>query len=141
MANQLTKVVMQNILKKSGKDKGNTEGPTSNNLSKKEEKILLNVMYKNVKKKGNKDINRVTLEDLTRKNNLARKDKDYGKTKKSNTMLTLKDLASKANNQSNKTEVKNDYKNREKLKVKKSSLNSYIPKVSLNSIGKNNSLK
>jgi len=141
MANQLTKVVMQNILKKSGKDKGNTEGSTSNNLSKKEEKILLNVMYKNVKKKGNKDINRVTLEDLTRKNNLARKDKDYGKTKKSNTMLTLKDLASKANNQSNKTEVKNDYKNREKLKVKKSSLNSYIPKVSLNSIGKNNSLK
>ncbi len=172
MANPLAKVIMNNIAQNSKKVDTRSSSVKSSysisGLDQKEEQLLLNVMNKNAGKtvensKGlgtlhssakpaeynNKrnSFDKVKLEDLVNGN--IKTSNNNETTKKSNTMLTLNELADKVK-KSNHSEldnreypVKQNNVNNKDVYVKTGVINNleaYIPKVSLDSIGKKGSL-
>lgn len=95
MVNSLTNVILNNILEKSGKKNEvslNAYSSTSNNLNEKEEKMLLEIFSKesNIKSRSGV-VNKITLEDLTRK---THKKESNGLNRKS-TITTLEELSLK----------------------------------------------
>ncbi len=172
MANPLAKVIMNNIAQNSKKvDTKSSSVKISYSISgldPKDEQLLLNVMNKNAGKtvensKGlgtlysstkpvecnNKGdfFDKVKLEDLVKGN--IKPNNNNETTKKSNTMLTLNELADKVK-KSNNSEMtsgedlvgQNNVNNKD-VYVKTGVINNleaYIPKVSLDSIGKKGSL-
>lgn len=170
MANPLARVIMNNITQNS-KPIGTKNSPSRSiqsisGLGQKEEQLLLNVMNKNSGKATgasktfetlnsssrqagyNNRVNtfeKVKLEDLVKGN--VKPKNGIANNSKSNTMMTLNELASKVK-KPNDTQVSNIENSVEQQKTKDvyvktgviNNLEAYIPKVSLNSIGKKGSL-
>ncbi|WP_352418362.1 hypothetical protein [Proteiniborus sp.] len=171
MANPLARVIMNNIAQNSKKVDTRSNyaknAYTVSGLGPKEEQLLINVINKNanttvVNSKGlgtlnlsTKQVennrvnsfNKVKLEDLAQGN--IKSSNNNKAVKKSNTMLTLNELAGKIKKSNDSQETSNEYtinQNNKGIKdvyVKTGVINNleaYIPKVSLDSIGKKGSL-
>lgn len=138
MANPLSRTIMNNIVNKTGpKTNGSNNKKeyklSKSNISKHEEDLLKEVYTKGTKSKNNKQRNKISLDEL-----IGKKNKEVKKEKKekddNKKMVTLDDLSG------NKKEKENKNKNKKQY-VKSTKINNpkgYIPKVSLNSIGKKN---
>jgi len=176
MANPLARVIMDNMARKSGMVQSQPSFSGQRvHLNEHEEDLLVDLLNKrttattrkglnslndlvknrNVATNTNDSINRntnsaprVTLEDLVKKGHRTEEIKEVNIQQKTNTMMTLDQLAGKAR-KTKDTDI-NTSQNKEKANyesnygVKKSVINNleaYIPKVSLDSIGKKGSLK
>ncbi|KPU26735.1 hypothetical protein TR13x_08685 [Caloranaerobacter sp. TR13] len=95
MVNSLTNVILNNILEKSGnKNKANLKAysSTSHNLNKREEQILLEIFHKkNNTQNRSGVVNKITLEDLTRKTHK----KESSIINRKSTITTLEELSLK----------------------------------------------
>lgn len=151
MANPLARVIMNNIAQNSNKVHGKSGYSNStykiSGLDKNEEQILLNVMNKKATHKPTEFNNssnyfeKVKLEDLVKGG--LRPSKSTEDFKKSNTMMTLDELAGKVKKTQEEDNVKEKDSSKEPVYVKTGVINkleAYIPKVSLDSIGKKGSL-
>lgn len=170
MANPLARVIMNNITQNNKQVETKNSSSRSihsiTGLGQKEEQLLLGVMNKNSGKATgasktfetlnsssksagyNNRVNtfeKVKLEDLVKGN--AKPKNSNISDNKSNTMMTLNELASKVK-KPNDTQVNNVENSVKQSKTKDvyvktgviNNLEAYIPKVSLNSIGKKGSL-
>lgn len=153
MANPLARVIMNNIAQNSNKVQGNSGYSKCtyriSGLDKKEEQMLINVMNKktvhNLSKttENNKSnyFEKVKLEDLVKGS--PKPSKSIEENKKLTTMLTLNELANKVKKNQINNEVKESNSNNDSVYVKTGVINkleTYIPKVPLDSIGKKGSL-
>lgn len=95
MVNSLTNVILKNILEKSGKVSNvnlRTYSGTSHNLNEKEEQMLLEIFRKeNNTKNRSGVVNKVTLEDLTKKTYK----KEKSSINRESTITTLEELTLK----------------------------------------------
>lgn len=135
MANPLSRTIMNNIVNKTGPktNRANTKKEyihSRSNISKHEEDLLKEVYTKGNKDNKNKKTNKISLDDLIGKKNKETKKENNDKNKK---MVSLDDLSGDKKEKKNKTQY-----------VKSTKINNpkgYIPKVSLNSIGKKSTFK
>lgn len=172
MANPLSRVIMSNIANKSGKVSPNTRNTydastSSMHISLDQEDMLLSLMKKrsnssnnsyrqssNYNKpskdtRQNRNIQKLQLEDLVK--GKSKPISENKPAKKSNTMMTLDQLAGKVKPKENSSDnvKKSVYDKRETYKNNTSkvrsnvigNLEAYVPKVSLDSIGKKGSLR
>ncbi|MTI48617.1 hypothetical protein [Sporosalibacterium faouarense] len=162
MTDPLIRTMMNNVANQSGKvslkDNVTNDSSTSNmHINEREKKEILNIIKKKDYTKPNdysynrnRTNRKIQLEDLVGDNKKSFNQQNNDKRNK--TMMSLDDLVNKSKtNSSSKTKEQKDSKHSEPYKKTKEqsyvksnvigNLEAYVPKVSLNSIGKKGSLR